>query len=180
MVYGGANICLTDILSLLIDVVDIPPLPISVAVAGSDVTMDHCCTNRSLLPIMLADGSLYYQSCYYCKNAVKSIISPLAILDGSGIFVEWTQTGYKDNSPSLLRFSSASGLASMSIVLKKRDGLYYTHPDVYTVDKDTVHPCTPLFDASSTPNYLVLIAPFCNMCRSLKQVKQNQNYGWCN
>jgi hypothetical protein len=143
MVDGGENICLTNILSLLIDVVDVPPLPISVAVAGSDVTMDQCCTKRGLLPLMLADGRIYYETCYYCKNAVETIISLQAILDGSDIFVEWTQTGYKDNSPSLLQFSSASGLARMSIVLDKRDGLYYTHTDVYTVDKVPVCPMYP-------------------------------------
>jgi hypothetical protein len=74
---------------------------------------------------------------------VETIISPQAILDGSDILVEWQQTGYKDNSPGLLWFSSTSGLASMSIVLEKRDGLYFTHTDVYTVDKDPVCPMYP-------------------------------------
>jgi hypothetical protein len=138
MVDGGTNICLTNILSLFIDVVDIPPLSISVAVVGSNVKMDQCCTNHGLLPLLLADGSIYYQTCYYYENAVETIISPQAILDGSDIFVEWQQTGYKDNSPGFLQFSSASGLASMSIVLEKREGLYYTPTDVYTVDKDPV------------------------------------------
>jgi hypothetical protein len=44
MVDEGANICLTNILSLLVDVVDIPLLPISVAVVGSNVKTDQCCT----------------------------------------------------------------------------------------------------------------------------------------
>ncbi len=140
VVDGGANICLTSILSLLVDVVYIPPLPTSLVVAGFDFTIDRCCTNRSLLPLMLADGSIHYQTCYNCKNAVETIVSPQAILYGSGIFVEWTQTGYKDDSPGLLRFSSASGLASMSNVLEKHDDLYYTHTDVYMVDKNLVCP----------------------------------------
>jgi hypothetical protein len=114
-----------------------------VVVKGSDVKIDQCCTERGLLLLLLEDGSVYYQTCYYCKNAVETIISPQAILDGSDIFVEWQQTGYKDDSPGLLWFSSASGLASMSIVLEKRDGLYYTHTDVYTVDKDPVCPMYP-------------------------------------
>jgi hypothetical protein len=59
------------------------------------------------------------------------------------MFVEWQQTGYRDDSPNLLRFSSASGLVSISIVLEKHDGLYYTHTDVYMVDKDPVCPMYP-------------------------------------
>jgi hypothetical protein len=102
MVDGGANICLTGILSFLVDVVDISPLPISVAVAGSGVTMDDCCIKQGLLPL-LADSSVYYQKSYYCANVVETIISPQAILDGGDFFVEWTQTGYKDNSPGLLQ-----------------------------------------------------------------------------
>jgi hypothetical protein len=91
-----------NILSLLVDVVDIPPLPISVAVEGSDVKMDQCCTKRSLLLLLLVDGSIYYQTCYNCENAVEMIISLQAVLDSSDIFVEWQQTGYKDDSPGLL------------------------------------------------------------------------------
>jgi hypothetical protein len=143
MVDGGANICLTGILSLLVDVVDIPPLPILVAVRGAGISMADCCTKQGLLPLMLADGSVYYQTCYYCAIAVETIISLQAILDGSDIFVEWMQTGYKDNSPGLLWFSSASGLESMSIILEKHGGLYYTHTDVYTVDKNPVCPTYP-------------------------------------
>ncbi len=143
MVDGGADSCLTNILSLLVDFVDIPLLPTSVVVKGSNVKMDHCCTKRGLLLLLLADGNVYYQTCFYCENAVETIISPQAILDGSDIFVDWQQTGYKYNSPGLLQNSSASGLASMSIVLEKRDGLYYTHTDVYAVDKAPVCPMYP-------------------------------------
>ncbi len=124
MVDGGANICLMNILSLLVDVVNIPPLPISVVIVDFEVKMDPCCTKCGLCPLLLADGSIYYQTCYYWESAVETIISPQAILDCSDIFVEWQQTEYKDDRSDLLQFSSASGLASMSIVLEKRDGLY--------------------------------------------------------
>ena len=67
---------------------------------------------------------------------METIISPQAILDASDTFVEWSQTGYKDDSPGTLRFYSDSGLASMTLSLTKQDGLYYTHTGVFTVDRD--------------------------------------------
>jgi hypothetical protein len=41
---GGANICLTGDLNLLVNVVEIEPLPISVAIGGEDNALDDCCT----------------------------------------------------------------------------------------------------------------------------------------
>ena len=102
MVDGGANICLTGTLSLLVDTTSIPPMPISVAIEGAGTTTADCCTKRGLLPLQLADGGVYFQPCYYCENAVETIISPQAILDASDTFVEWSQTGYKDDSPGTL------------------------------------------------------------------------------
>jgi hypothetical protein len=87
MVDGAANICITGILSLLVDVVDITLMPISVAVEGNDTSIDNCCTKCDLLPLTLENGSVYYQTFYYYANAVETIISPQAIIDGSDIFV---------------------------------------------------------------------------------------------
>ena len=67
---------------------------------------------------------------------METIISPQAILDDSDMFVEWSQTGYKDDSPGTLQFYSDNRLASMTLTLTKGDGLYYTHTDVFTVDRD--------------------------------------------
>ncbi len=107
---SGANICLTGVLDLLVDVVTIASLPISVATKTGDITMDNCCTNKGLIPLTLADGLVYYQPCYYCKNAVETIISPQAIIASSDVLVTWTQTGHKDGSPGMIRFDSDSGL----------------------------------------------------------------------
>jgi hypothetical protein len=76
LIDGGANICITGLLDLLVKVVSIPPLPISVATKTGGVSLDDCCTKKVLLPLTLEDGSFYYQPCYYCKNAVDIIISP--------------------------------------------------------------------------------------------------------
>ena len=136
MVDGGAKICLTGTLSLLVDTVSILPMPIFVAIEGAGASIANCCTKCGLLLLQLADGGVYFQPCYYCEKAVETIISPHDILDASDTFVEWSQTGYKDNSPGMLRFYSDSRIASMTMTLNKRDGLYYTHTDVLTVDKN--------------------------------------------
>jgi hypothetical protein len=75
MVDGGVNICLTGTLSLLVDTISISPMPISVAVEGTGASIADCCTKRGLLPLQLIDGGIYFQPCYYCENAVETIIS---------------------------------------------------------------------------------------------------------
>jgi hypothetical protein len=74
-------------------------MPISVAVEGAGASIVDCCTKRGLLQLQQVDSGMYFQPCYYCENAVETIISPQAILDASDTFVEWSQMGYKENSP---------------------------------------------------------------------------------
>ena len=73
LIDGGANICLTGTLDLLMDDEDIAPLHVSVATAGGAVSVDDCCTKKGLLPISLDNGSIYYQPCYYCKIPWKRL-----------------------------------------------------------------------------------------------------------
>ena len=87
---GGVNIWLTGVLDLLVEVVSIAPLPILVATKNGDISLDDSCTKRGLLPIMLVDGTVYYQPCYYCKNAVETIISPQVIWAASDVLIRWT------------------------------------------------------------------------------------------
>ncbi len=86
-------------------------------------------------------------------GGIFTIISPQAIVDASDTFVEWSQTGYKDDSPGTLRFYSASGLAGMTLTLTKRDGLYYTQTDVYTVDRDPLCRIAPTVHRVTTPTH---------------------------
>jgi hypothetical protein len=139
LIDGGANICITGLLDLLVEVVSFPPLPTSVATKTGGISMDDWCTKKGLLPLTLEDGSFYYQPCYYCKNAIETIISLQAILAASDVLGRWTQMGHKDGSPGTIRFDSDSGLFSITMTLEKRDGLYYCPTDVFTVDRDTVH-----------------------------------------
>jgi hypothetical protein len=133
LIDGGANICITGILDLLVEVETIAPLPILVATTSGQISLDDCCTKHGLLPLTLNNGVIYYQPCYYCKNAVEMIISPHAILTVSDVLVCWTQTGHKDGSPRTIRFDSDSGLLSFSMTLENKDGLYYCPTDAFTV-----------------------------------------------
>ena len=100
LIDGGTNICLTSNLNLLlVEVVEIPPLPISVAINGEEPHIDDSCTGRGYLPLNLSDGSTHWQLSFYCKNAVEMIISPQAILASSDLFALWTQTRFKDGCP---------------------------------------------------------------------------------
>ncbi len=96
MVDGGSNICVTGDLAALLDVVDIAPIEILVAIKGAPTTLDDCITKRGLLPLTLTDGSVYYQSCFYCANLVETIVSPAAVLASSDVFVTWQQVGFRD------------------------------------------------------------------------------------
>jgi hypothetical protein len=85
LIDGGANICVTGDVNLLVDVVTILPLPILVALHG-DITLDDCCTAWGLLPLQLNNGSVNWQICYYSRNAVETIILPQAIVNSSDVF----------------------------------------------------------------------------------------------
>jgi hypothetical protein len=66
LIDGGANVSITGDIDSLFDVVEIPPLPISVAVEG-DLSIDDCCTARGRTPLQLDDGSIYWQDSTIAK-----------------------------------------------------------------------------------------------------------------
>jgi hypothetical protein len=135
LINGGANICLTGDLDVLFDVLEIPPLPVSVALQG-EITTDNCCTACGKIPLQLDDGLIYWQDCYYSKNAVEMIISPQAIVDLSDVFRSWHQTGYRngDSTPGHIRFDSYYSLLSMTMTLVRHKGLHYCPTDAFIVD----------------------------------------------
>ncbi len=96
MVDGGSNVCVTGDVGSLVDVVNIDPITISVALEGAPASYDDCITKKGLLPLTLSDGTSYYQPCFYYANMVKTIISPAAVLASSNVFSSWTQEGFKD------------------------------------------------------------------------------------
>ncbi len=147
---AGANICLTGDVEILADVVDIPPLPITVALNGNGSSVDDCCTKGGFIPLALSDGTIHWQLCYYSANSVEMIISPQAILNSSDIFASWTMTGYKDTRPGAIRFDSRDGFLNMIINLVYRDGLYYCPTDVFTLGT-----CPLLPECATLPTFPV-------------------------
>jgi hypothetical protein len=127
----------TGDLQLLLDLVDIPPIAISVALDGPPSSFDNTITKRGLLPLTLSDGRTYYQPCYYCANMVETIISLAAILASLDQLYYWTQVGCKDpTTPGRLKFTSRDGHFSITFELEYREGLYYCTSDIYTLDAD--------------------------------------------
>ncbi len=139
MVDGGSNVCVTGDIGSLLDVIDINPIPILVAIEGSASSSDNRITKQGVLPLSLSDGTTYFQMCYYCANMVETIISPAAVLASSDVFFSWTQEGIRNPTiPGSLRFTSHDGLLSMHFPLRYHAGLYYCDTNVYTVDRDPV------------------------------------------
>jgi hypothetical protein len=140
----GAKICITGILSLFVDVVSIPPSTFLVATTLGSFLLDDCCTKRGLILLTLSVGLIFYQPCYDCKNAPKTIISPEAILAASDTCVHWNHEGHKEDAPGSIQFMSSSGLYSITLELEKQDGLYYCSSDVFTVDHNLVRSPIPV------------------------------------
>jgi hypothetical protein len=139
LIDGGSNVCVTGDRHILLDVDDITPINISVALNRKSSLLDEMITKCGLLPLTLLDGTIYYQTCFYCTNMVETIISPAVVLASSDVFHYWSQEGCKDPSvPGRIRFTSKDGLLSMHFNLVQRDGLYYCDTDVFTVDHNPV------------------------------------------
>jgi hypothetical protein len=111
MVDGGANVCVTGDIGSLLDVTDIDPIPISVAIEGSASSFDNCITKRGVLPLSLSDGTNYFQMCYYCANMVETIISPAAVLASSDVFSAGRKKDFA-TLPSLAACASPAMTAS--------------------------------------------------------------------
>jgi hypothetical protein len=137
---SGANICITNLIDLLVNAVDIPPFTFFIGCDISTPNIDYCCTKHGLLPLPLVGVSLYYQPCYYCKNVTETIISPQAVIDASDTFISWHQSGHKGGLPGSICFESSSGLLSMTLCLQSINCLYYCLLDVLMVDDNPICP----------------------------------------
>jgi hypothetical protein len=87
----------------------------------------------------MADGSLYYQHCYFCQNVTETIISPQAIVEASDTFTSWHQTVHKGGLPGSIHFESASRILSMTLSLSSINGLYYCPLDL-AIDSNPIRP----------------------------------------
>jgi hypothetical protein len=55
----------------MVEVVSIRPLSILVANKKGGILLDDCCTKQRLLPLTLADGSVYYNSATTARMSLK-------------------------------------------------------------------------------------------------------------
>ncbi len=153
LIDGSLNMCFTGDLHLLVNLIDIPPVAISVALDGPPSLCDDTIRKRGHLPLTLSDGTTYYQSCYYCANIVDTIISPVAVLATSDQFYYWTQVGCKDpTTPGSLQLTSRDGCLLMTFDLEYHEGLYYCTLDVFMVGVDPVQAWCHQTVAPKVPN----------------------------
>jgi hypothetical protein len=77
---GGGNMCITNDINNLINAKTIALFSLLVAAQSSGASLDNSCTMHGLLALPTTTGKMFYQPCYYCKNATETIILLDAIL----------------------------------------------------------------------------------------------------
>ena len=125
MADSGANVCVTSNPSILIDMIDIDPIPLGVAVSSLD-TKASFCTKQGYLPIPLLDGSYHYQPFLFNPNATDTILSPTHVMWSSPSISSWQQSGSKDPSiVDTLSFKDDNGNDLLVLPLTTHNGLQY-------------------------------------------------------
>jgi hypothetical protein len=130
---GGANVCVINNPDLLLDVVQIDPVPLGTAVnpatPGTDAPL--FCTHKGFMPIPLLNGSAHYQPFLINPHASDTIISPENIINNNHTFHCWCQEDHKLSLnekcqyPGLLSFYRSDGTLLLSLLLRRQQGLYY-------------------------------------------------------
>jgi hypothetical protein len=95
LVDGGANVCITNDPSLLLDIVQINPVPLGMAVdtncPGADPTL--LCTHKGFIPLPLLDGLVHCQPCLNNLHASDTIISLENVINNNHRFHHCCQEG---------------------------------------------------------------------------------------
>ena len=142
MIDSGANICMTDNLDILSNVVNIVPFSISLAVEtdGSPARISQC-TKKGILHLTKSDGGVHPQICYYNADAAETIISPTAICaDSKGVLTSWSLHGNSTKEPGSLKFQTTLNKITVDIPLHMRNGLYYCNAESFVLAKSTPFP----------------------------------------
>ena len=85
------------------------------------------------------------------KNRATTVRTPRKPSFPQMLYFHWNQEGHRDGGPGKIRFSSDSGLYAITLTLEKRDGLYYSPKDVFTVAKDPTHPGVTSINCIAAP-----------------------------
>lgn len=137
LIDGGANICMTDDRSKLVNIRSIPPVTIGLAEANKSTVRTEC-TEMGYLPLTREDGLLHYQPVLINNAATDTILSPNAVLQSSRDLVKWTQTGFRDSSQGLIQFFDSHDNPKITMKLDKVRGLYYSNHQSYCVDSNPI------------------------------------------
>ena len=125
MADSGANVCVTSDPTILIDMIDIDPIPLGVAATSPD-TPTTFCTKQGYLPIPLLDGTYHYQTFLFNPNATDTILSPAHVMWSSPSISSWRQSGSKDPSTvDTLSFLDSDGTDLLVLPLTTHNGLQY-------------------------------------------------------
>ena len=104
----GANVCMSPYTDALMDVHNIPPVPVGLAVETNNTQDIAYCKQMGYLPIPRLDNTIHLQPVLSNADATDFIISPEAILQASDDFYMYTQKGYKDDCTGHLTFGDTT------------------------------------------------------------------------
>ena len=126
MADSGANVCITNDSSILINIRTIKPIPLGVALSPSTTdTTATMCTQQGELPIPLLDGSYHFQPFLINQHATDTILSPAHVMKSSSRINAWSQSGSESGSHDSLTFTDVSGTPLLILPLTTYNGLQY-------------------------------------------------------
>ena len=149
MADSGANVCITGDTSILVDLVDIDPIPLGVAVNSTD-RKASLCTKQGFLPIPLLNGTYHYQPFLFNPHASETILSPAHVMWSSSCIAKWNQSGSKDpECMDTLTFMDAANNPLLVLPLTTHNGLQYCTHDKPTTP--TIHSVITYSASTTSP-----------------------------
>ena len=139
MADSGANCCLTPHVGMLVDIVDIEPITVGLALSNNnpDTITTASCSKMGYLPMPLADGSFHYQPFFVNTSATDTIMSPECIVHSNPKFKRWVQSGQRGtNTTGSLQIIGYDGTVLLDLTLSKKNGLYYSSNETFITDSD--------------------------------------------
>ncbi|KAL7538057.1 LOW QUALITY PROTEIN: hypothetical protein ACHAXR_008252 [Thalassiosira sp. AJA248-18] len=156
----GANVSVKETAEGLLNVHDIDPVPVGLALTGDTSDTSHPpCTQMGYLPLLREDGTQHLQPFLINPAASETIMSPDSVLHSSAEFAYFKQVGYKGNHPGFLQFFSFDDTLLLQLELRHHNGLYYCPitsilPDSYTIDSIFTNPVINHLQTQATTTLL--------------------------
>jgi hypothetical protein len=93
LVDGGANVCITNDPTLLVDIIEIDPISLGRVVGNKSTSL--FCMHKGFLLTPLLDSSVNYQPFLVYPDAMDTFLSPEHIINNNHKFACWCQEGSK-------------------------------------------------------------------------------------